>query len=102
MQGNGKIIDHLNKVLSNELRAIHQYFLHSRMLSDWGLNRFAEAEYEESMDEMRHADKLIQRILFLEACLERHSLFLFRMPLWQILDQELLHFLASNHNEEYQ
>ncbi|GIS47271.1 MAG: hypothetical protein Ct9H90mP19_5080 [Gammaproteobacteria bacterium] len=66
MQGNGKIIDHLNKVLSNELRAIHQYFLHSRMLSDWGLNRFAEAEYEESMDEMRHADKLIQRILFLE------------------------------------
>ena len=66
MQGNGKIIDHLNKVLSNELRAIHQYFLHSRMLSDWGLNRFAESEYEESMDEMRHADKLIQRILFLE------------------------------------
>jgi len=66
MQGNTEIVDHLNKVLSNELRAIHQYFLHSRMLSDWGLNRFAEAEYEESMDEMRHADKLIQRILFLE------------------------------------
>ena len=66
MQGNNKIIEHLNKVLSNELRAIHQYFLHSRMLSDWGLNRFAQEEYEESMDEMRHADKLIQRILFLE------------------------------------
>ena len=66
MQGNNKIIEHLNKVLSNELRAIHQYFLHSRMLSDWGLNRFAQEEYKESMDEMRHADKLIQRILFLE------------------------------------
>ena len=66
MQGNNKIIEHLNKVLSNELRAIHQYFLHSRMLTDWGLNRFAQEEYEESMDEMRHADKLIQRILFLE------------------------------------
>tara|TARA_A100001035_G_scaffold214510_1_gene174332 strand:+ start:255 stop:737 length:483 start_codon:yes stop_codon:yes gene_type:complete len=66
MEGNNKIIEHLNKVLSNELRAIHQYFLHSRMLTDWGLNRFAQEEYEESMDEMRHADKLIQRILFLE------------------------------------
>ena len=66
MQGNNKIIEHLNKVLSNELRAIHQYFLHSRMLTDWGLNRFAQEEYEESMDEMRHADKWIQRILFLE------------------------------------
>jgi bacterioferritin len=66
MQGNEKVIEHLNKILSNELRAINQYFLHSRMLSDWGLDKFAQYEYGESMDEMKHADVLIQRILFLE------------------------------------
>ena len=66
MQGNNKVIEHLNKILSNELRAINQYFLHSRMLSDWGLDKFAQYEYGESMDEMKHADVLIQRILFLE------------------------------------
>ena len=66
MQGNDKVIAHLNKILYNELRAINQYFLHSRMLSDWGLDKFAQYEYSESMDEMQHADKLIQRILFLE------------------------------------
>ena len=66
MQGNDKVIKHLNKILSNELRAINQYFLHSRMLSDWGLDKFAQYEYGESMDEMKHADVLIQRILFLE------------------------------------
>ena len=66
MQGNDKVIAHLNKILYNELRAINQYFLHSRMLSDWGLDKFSEYEYSESMDEMQHADKLIQRILFLE------------------------------------
>ena len=66
MQGNDKVIAHLNKILYNELRAINQYFLHSRMLSDWGLDKFAEYEYSESMDEMQHADKLIQRSLFLE------------------------------------
>ena len=66
MQGNDKVIAHLNQILYNELRAINQYFLHSRMLSDWGLDKFAEYEYSESMDEMQHADKLIQRILFLE------------------------------------
>ena len=59
MQGNDKVIQHLNKILYNELRAINQYFLHSRMLSDWGFNKFAEYEYGESMDEMKHADQLI-------------------------------------------
>jgi bacterioferritin len=75
MQGNARVIELLNDVLTSELTAINQYFIHAKMMDNWGYERLAEHTRSESIDEMKHADELIERILFLEGVPNMQRLF---------------------------
>ena len=79
MKGDAKVIEYLNEALKNELTAVNQYWLHYRMLDNWGVSKLAHFERHESIDELKHADKLAERILFLDGWLNFLALARFRI-----------------------
>jgi bacterioferritin len=90
MQGDAKVIEYLNRALTHELTAINQFFLHARMLEDWGLEKYNEKEYNESIEEMQHADKLIKRVLFLEGLPNLQDLgkLLIGQNVWEVINND--------------